>query len=231
MQQIKRITGTITHVQDLSPTAREYTITPSEPLPFIAGAFVNLFITYEGKTLRRAFSISSSDQESNTFTLSIRLSPDGELTPILWNHDFTGETVKLMGPLGLNTADKMHCSKVFLFGFGVGAGVVKSLTEHMINRKDLASLTIVTGNRSIEEILHKDYFDHIANEKVTVTYVVSDKTQTEYPSGYIQEHLSDYDFSNADVYMCGQKMACVALESAIRTTNPRNCNFFIEDFH
>lgn len=233
MLNIKQLTGTITKIRDLSPTAREYTVTPAEPLPFVAGAFVNLFIEHEGKSIRRAFSISSNDQNSHAFTLSIRLSPDGELTPMLWNNDFISKTVKLMGPLGLNTANKMQSNRIFLFGFGVGAGVVKSLAEHISNRKDLESLTIVTGNRNIEEILHKDYFNQLAeeNKKVDVTYVVSDKNQISYPAGYIQEHISGLDFNNVDVYICGQRVACTALETNIKATNPINCNFFIEDFH
>lgn len=232
MTEIKQITGTITHVEDISPSARVYTITPYEPLPFVAGAFVNLFVQHEGKFIRRAFSLSSSDRDDDNFTLSIRLSLNGELTPILWNKDFTGETVKIMGPLGLNTAGKMHSNKVYLFGFGIGAGVVKSLADHMIRRNKLESLTIVTGNRSVEEILHKDYFDTLKNdEKVSVQYVVSNKEQTLYPTGYIQEHIGDYNFDDADIYMCGQGVACDALHKTILKTNPQNYNFFIEDFH
>ncbi len=231
MIPIKQITGTITQVEDISPSARVYTITPQESFPFIAGAFVNIFVQHKGKTIRRAFSMSSSDKDDD-FTLTIRLSRNGELTPILWDKDFTRETVKLMGPLGINTADKMHSKKVYLFGFGVGAGVVKSLADHILNRRELKSLTIITGNRSIEEILHKDYFDYIAkNGKVSVQYVVSDKDQTQFPTGYIQEHISDYNFDDADVYMCGQGVACDALYEAILKTSPDNCNFFIEDFH
>ena len=233
MPNIKQIEGTISSVEDISPTARVYTVTPDEPLTFIAGAFVNLFVPHEGKVIRRAFSMSSSDQEQGSFTLTIRLSQNGELTPIMWNHDLTGERVKLMGPLGLNTADTMHAKRVFLFGFGVGAGVVKSLADHIARRTDIESLVIVTGNRSSEEILHKDYFDTLAakNPKVSVKYVVSDKAQSKYPTGYIQENIAEYDFNNADVYMCGQGVACTALHETVTATNPENCTFFIEDFH
>ena len=232
MNPIKQLAGTITRVRELSPSAREYTITPSEPFPFTAGAFVNTFFEHNGKTIRRAFSISSSDSDTNTFTLSIRLSLQGELTPLLWERDFTGETIKLMGPLGLNTADKMQAKKIYLFGFGVGAGVVKSLADHMMRRSELVSLTLVTGNRTIEEILHKDYFDIIATDpRVTVKYVVSDTNQTIYPDGYIQNHISGYDFNNADIYICGQGMACTALQTAIANQRPHDYHFFIEDFH
>ena len=232
MNQIQQLNATVSKVRDLSPTAREYTFLPEHPLPFIAGAFVNVFVDHDGKTIRRAFSISSSDKESEKLTVSIRLSPDGELTPLLWDEDFTGQTVRLMGPLGLNTAEKMKAKRIFLFGFGVGAGVVKSLTEHMLHKPDLESLTVVTGNRSTNEILHKEYFDEIAkNPKTSVQYVVSDQNQSEYPKGYIQEHIAKYDFSNADVYICGQKVACDALESSIKSVKPQDCRFFVEDFH
>jgi ring-1,2-phenylacetyl-CoA epoxidase subunit PaaE len=233
MNTIKQMKATISSVRDLSPSAREYSITPVEHMPFTAGAFVNLFVEHEGKTIRRAFSISSSDIAVGSFTLSVRLSLQGVLTPLLWSTDFTGREIKIMGPLGLNTADKITGSKVFLFGFGIGAGVIKSLADTISRRHDLQSLTIVTGNRSIEEILHKDYFDELArsNDAVSVSYIVSDPHQTIYPRGYIQENLEGYDFSNADVYMCGQNSACTALKEAIEKTNPHACNFFVEDFH
>lgn len=233
MNPIKQMLGTITTITELSPTAREYTITPEQPFNFIAGAFVNVFVEHEGKTIRRAFSMSSSDQDSTSFNLTIRLSLKGELTPILWDEDFSGKSVKLMGPLGLNTADKMISKKVYLFGFGVGVGVIKSLADHIAKRPDLESLTIVTGNRSIDEILHKDYFDTLAasNSKVKVAYVLSDTTQTQYPVGYIQQHVGAYDFDDADIYMCGQEVACTALETTIKEKGPKDHTFFIEAFH
>ncbi len=233
MQPIKQTTGIITSVRDLSPTAREYTVTPAEPLAFTAGAFVNTFFEHNGKTIRRAFSLSSSDTDNQSFTLSIRHNLQGELTPILWEHDFTGKTIKLMGPLGLNTADKMPANKIFLFGFGIGAGVVKSLADHMVKRPELEQLTIITGNRSIDEILHQDYFDTLDKEhnKVSVTYIVSDKNQSQYKTGYIQDHVQAYDFADSNVYICGQTVACTALQTAIENRQPKNCHFFIEDFH
>jgi NAD(P)H-flavin reductase len=233
MNKIIQTTGVITNVTNLSPTAREYTITPTEPMPFIAGGFVNIFVEDQGETVRRAFSMSSSDTNTQQFTLTIRLSPGGRLTPLLWEEDFLGREVKLMGPLGLNTADNMHHSNVYLFGFGVGAGVVKSLAEHMVHRTDVQTLTIVTGNRSPEEILHKDFFDTLAaqHDNLRVQYVVSDKNQTTYPVGYIQDHLGAYNFDHSDVYVCGQRVACDALVQKVTVTAPKDCSFFIEDFH
>lgn len=230
---IIQTTGVITNMVDLSPTAREYTITPATPFTFNAGAFVNLFVEDSGEVIRRAYSITSSDTDQHTFTIAIRHTLGGRLTPLFWKEDFLGRTIGLMGPLGLNTVDKMHQSSTYLFGFGVGAGVVKSIADAIARRENQTQLTIVTGNRTIEEILYKEYFDHLANghNNISVTYVVSDKNQTIYPVGYIQDHIAGFDFNNADVYMCGQGVACQALKATVKATNPSDCQLFIEDFH
>lgn len=122
MNPIKQIAGTVNKVRDLSPTAREYTIRPDNPFPFVAGTFVNLFVTHEGEVIRRAFSISSNDDNNLEFTLSIRLSPDGKLTPIMWSKNMIGEKVKIMGPLGLNTVDRIQSNKIFLLVLELAPG-------------------------------------------------------------------------------------------------------------
>jgi NAD(P)H-flavin reductase len=232
--KIMRLKATITTVIELSPTAREYVLTLHEPMPFVAGAFVNFFLPRPEGPLRRAFSISSTDTESNTISLSIRLSLKGEMTPLLWAHDYTGTEVDLMGPMGLNTADKMNSDTVYLCGFGIGAGVVKSIADHIARKESLSSLTIFTGNRSVDEIIHKDYFDKLAasNPKVTVVYVLSQPDpEGRYPVGYIQDHVAGHDFTGADVYTCGQTVACTALVEAVKQQPSEGCTFFVEDFH
>lgn len=234
MKKIQKIVGTVTAVQDLSATARDVEITLTQPLGFTAGAFVNVFIEHDGQILRRAFSVSSSDQEQNVIALSIRQSLNGMVSPLFWQKDIIGTQVSVMGPLGLNTADLMQSKTIYLFGFGVGAGVVKSLTDHFDHDESVTRLVVVMGHRSRHELLHKTYFDQVMaqNSKVFVEYVVSQTdSDTHYKQGYIQNHVAGYDFSNSDVYICGQTVACTALKETILSQHPTNCNFFIEDFH
>ncbi len=234
MMPIKKIKGTITAVSDISSTAREVELTLSEPMLFIAGSFVNMFIENDGEVLRRAFSISSSEEETSQVRLSIRLNPGGGVTPLFWNDDIVGKDVEVMGPLGLNTADKMKSENIFLFGFGVGAGVIRSLAEHFVRARDLTSLTIVTGSRTETEILHKDFFDALAtkNKNVSVDYVLSKPpADSSYKEGYIQQHLNGLDFNNAHVYVCGQEAACDELVGIIESQKPIDCEFMVEGFH
>ncbi len=233
MATIKKIPAVITGLRDLTPTARVITLTLSQPLPFIAGSFVNLFIKHNEAVLRRAFSISSSDQINDAIDLSIRLNPAGVVSPLFWEESIIGTEVEVMGPLGLNTADKMKSSHVYLFGFGIGAGVVKSLAEHFVNQEHITKLTIMTGNRSDADIVHFDFFTELEkNPKVSIHHIVSNPTPNNiYPVGYIQNHLEHFDFNNSDVYVCGQEVACTALVEAVQKQQPENCLFFIEGFH
>ena len=231
---IKKFKGEIKSIIDLSKTAKEIKIALSEPIDFEPGCFVNLFLDIGNEKVRRAYSISSPSNDRDNITLTIRLSPNGLLTPIFWNKNMTGTHIELMGPLGLNTVDKMKLNKVYLFAFGVGTGVVKSIADHFSKVEKLEKLVIITGSRSEDEILYKEYFNSLAenSDKISVMRVVSKLPEgSNIPRGYIQDHIDGLDFNNSDVYVCGQEKACNDLITKIKSTNPNGCNYFIEGFH
>jgi NAD(P)H-flavin reductase len=231
---IKKLTGEIIKTTDLSKTSKEITIKLSEPIDFLSGSFMNTFIDVNGEKMRRAYSISSSMNDHDIITFSIRLSLSGIVTPIFWSKDIVGKKIDLMGPMGLNTVDKMNQSKVYLFAFGIGVSVIKSIADYFSNIKKVEHLTIYTGSRTEDEVLYKEYFDGLANshENIKVNYVVSSPIEgSNIQKGYIQDFINDLDFNNSDVYVCGQDKACNALVDKINILKPVGCNLFIESFH
>lgn len=232
--KIKKLTGIISKISDLTETSKEVEISLPENLDFIPGSFVNFFMDINNEKVRRAYSISSSDQEQNKISVSIKLSPNGKMTSLFWQKDLTGTQVELMGPLGLNTADKMHGKKIYLFGFGIGAGVIKSLADHFVNKNEVEKVVILTGSRFEKEIIYKDYFDNLAkvSNKFSIDYIISRPAENSlFKKGYIQDYLADFDFNNSDIFVCGQDSACNELIEKVKATNPTACQFFIEGFH
>ena len=226
--------GTICALRDVSPTAREVDISLPEELGFTAGAFINIFVEKNGEKLRRAYSLSSSDTEQQKVSIAIRKVPNGAVGPLFWDDNMLGTTIDIMGPLGLNTMDKMKSSRVFLFGFGIGAGVIKSLALSLLTKKEVTELHIMTGSVTEDEIVFKDEFNKLVETDARVTFVpvVSNPLPNSVRhAGYIQNHIENLDFSNADVYICGQEVACSALRTAIEAKQPQGTNFFIEAFH
>lgn len=231
---IKKFKGEITKIIDLSKTAKEISIKLSEPIEFYSGSFVNLFIDINGEIIRRAYSISSPSSIHDNITLSVRLSPSGTVTPFLWSKDLVGQSVELMGPMGLNTVDKMKHEKVYLFAFGIGVGVIKSITDYFVNIKKVGNLTIYTGSRREDEIIYKEYFDNLTknSNNIIVKYIVSNPNdESTVLKGYIQDYIDDLDFNNSDIYVCGQEKACNDLVNKVNSMNPNDCSFYIESFH
>lgn len=232
--KIKKLKGIITKTLDLSPTAKDIEIKLSEEMPFEPGSFVNIFMDINSEKIRRAYSVSSSNKNTQTINISVRLTPEGKMSPEFWKKEVLGKEIEIMGPLGLNTANKMLSGKKYLFGFGIGAGVIKSLAEHFTHDKTTKELIIYFGQRFDNEILYKDFFDNLKHnfEKVIVKYVISKPSlDSAFLEGYIQDNIDQHNFDNCDIYVCGQEKACEQLIEKIKLKNPNNCHYFIEGFH
>lgn len=229
---LKRLPAHISLITELSPTAREVELTFPEPLGFIPGAFVNVFMT-EGETkMRRAYSISSDEGVQNKISLTIRKGSTGGMSERFWEPSVHTAPLQIVGPLGLNTVDHITRNRVFLFGFGIGVSVVKGLANALLARDELTELTVVTGSRNEEELLYKTFFEQLQKEdaRVKVRFVLSKPHDTAYAyTGHIQEYLDDFAMTNATAYLCGSKEACTDLRERI-TERAENVEFLIEAF-
>ena len=124
--------------------------------------------------------------------------------------------------------------KIYLFAFGIGVGVVKSIADYFTETKKVNNLTIISGSRCEEEILYNDYFKEISDKYKNVSFsniVSRGDLESKIRVGYIQDFISDFDFNDSDVYVCGQEKACNDLVAKVTSLNHTNCKFFIEGFH
>lgn len=229
---ITRLDARIADIRTLSASAREVELALSAPLSFLPGAFVNVFVEKEGKRERRAYTIAGTNAARDRIALAIR---DGRPEGV--SHLFFRPTahmlpISIMGPLGVNTIDKITRDRVFLFAFGIGVSAVRGLAEALLARPTLKELWIITGSRTEDEILYKEYFESLAKRdaRVTTRFVVSRPRQTDYPmKGYLQDHVDDMDFTSASAYVCGHGAACETLRARIAALAPHT-EFLIESF-
>ena len=233
--KIQKTKGVITQVVDLGDSAREVAIQLATPLDIIPGAFMNLFVPINDEVHRRAYSIASDFRETSEIKIAVRKKEGGAVSPFFWSESVVGAEIEVMGPLGLNTIDKMQSGKVFLVGYGIGVSVIKALVYGLQAREDITEVYIITGNRDENDILYKDFFDFIIKNdtRFSVRYVVAHSSDVVYPYiGYAQDFIDDYDFSDSDVYVCGQEVACNALVEKVKSmTKEGDVQFFVEAFH
>ncbi len=223
----------IAEVIDLSPTSRELTIVPKKTFDFVPGMFVNIFIEHGGKKIRRAYSISSDPAQKDSFSISARLLPAGEMSPIFWAEDIVGKEITVMGPMGFNTLEKITKDRVFLFAFGIGASVIKSIAHELSKRENIQKFCIVTGNRNEREMIYKEFFEGLTkeNKNIFVRHVLSRPDNPNYEfTGHVPDFIRDLDFSNSSVYACGSTKACEALKQKIESMNPVDTEIVLEAF-
>lgn len=229
---LKRMTGAITGMRDLSPSAKEVRVSLSEPLGFTPGAFVNVFMLEEGKKTRRAYSIASSQDNQKEIALMIRKGSPGGMSERFWEPNISTVPLEIMGPLGLNTADKIEHPRVFLFAFGIGVSVIKGVLHYLLSKDSVTEVTVVTGSRHENEILCKEFFEEEQRRdpRLTLRFVVSQPTDATYPwKGHIQDYIDDFSFENSSVYICGTSKACNTLKEAIEKKS-HDVQFLIEAF-
>ena len=228
-------TGTIHSITTLSPTAKEIVLKTEQPLTIVAGQFINLFVEADGETHRRAYSIASAPGTTDTFSLAIRNNPHGKISKLFFEETDTElkkRTFKIMGPLGMNTENKITQDTVYLCGFGIGVSVVKAMTLGLLAREHPPVIHVLLGCRNRADMMYKDFFENLADKnKITIRYTIADDEGAAYPFvGYVQQHINDYDFNNALVYACGQEIACASLQQAIQEKTD-TAQFMIEAFH
>lgn len=117
---IVTLEGVIARITPLSDTAREVVISFQEPLVCLPGSFVNVFMDVTGTSTRRAYSVVATDSAAKTLTLAIRRAVGGTMSPEFWEDDIVGRKVRIMGPMGLNTADKLTKPTLHLVAYGIG---------------------------------------------------------------------------------------------------------------
>ncbi|MBV2163857.1 MAG: 2Fe-2S iron-sulfur cluster binding domain-containing protein [Comamonas sp.] len=214
--------GTVSRIEDLTPTIKGVWIELDAPITFQAGQYVNLHIPGEGST--RAFSIASAPAQKGEIELNIRRVPGGMGTG--WVHEQlrAGERVKVSGPYGrFFLRESAHRASdlgyLFLAG-GSGLSSPRSMVLDLLAQGCTRSITLVNGARSRAELYHHDAFVQLAQQHPNFTYVAALSGEPEGSDwdgarGFVHEaakaHFNN-DFRGRKAYLCGPPLmidACI----------------------
>ncbi len=130
----------------------------------VAGQFINIYCNDNSRLLPRPISICDTDAKNCIIRIVFRIAGEGtkEFSKLK-----TGDTVRIMGPLGNGfPLDKAKAKKVMLIGGGIGIPPMLNTVKSLKNID--TDITIVNGYRN-NELFLKDDFElygevHIATE-------------------------------------------------------------------
>ncbi|MBP6558999.1 MAG: phenol hydroxylase, partial [Burkholderiaceae bacterium] len=214
--------GTVSRIEDLTPTIKGVWIALDTPITFQAGQYINLHIPGEGST--RAFSIASAPAQKTEIELNIRRVPGGMGTG--WVHDQlrAGERVKIVGPYGrFFLRESAHLAQdlgyLFLAG-GSGLSSPRSMVLDLLANGCTRPITLVNGARSRAELYHHAEFVQLAQQHANFNYIAALSNEPEDSDwdgarGFVHEaakaHFNN-DFRGHKAYLCGPPLmidACI----------------------
>jgi len=185
-----------------------------EEFKFIAGQYITIRITIEGKEIRRSYSISSSP-ESNILRVGIKEVEKGLFSNYATKKLKVGDVIEVSPPEGkfiLQTATS-HQRNYAAFAAGSGITPVMSMINSVLLKETHSTFVLVYGNKTNDDIIYKDELDHLIEkypERFNVKYVFSQKLTGDAILGRIDKSVVNLILKNHykntqfhSFYLCG----------------------------
>ena len=222
----------VNKIKNLSFNVREVSFSLKDKISFVPGQFMNFFIEIDRVKEKRAYSICSDYKNTDKISFCIRKVKNAIVSNIFWDKDIIGKEFDIMGPIGLNTVDKLKKDKIYMIAMGVGISPVKSIVNYLVEKTD-KEIKLFFGNLNEEQILYKNFFDKMDKKykNFTVDYILSEPIDKNYSKqGFVQHFLHHEDFNNSSIYICGTPEMVNGCRKEIFAKNPSNVDIIEESF-
>ena len=131
---------------------------PAFPNDYLAGQFLTLLATVNGKSIRRAYSLCSSPSADPALSVSIKKVDGGEMSTWLLENAQPGFSIEAMPPVG-NFVYHPHTSKrrwFMLYAAGSGITPIFSILKTILTTEPQSFVSLMFGNRTEADIIYKD---------------------------------------------------------------------------
>ena len=215
---VRDFTGTVTRIERVTPTIVSVFAKLDEPIDFQAGQYVNLHIP--GHDIQRPFSLANPPSSAIHIELNVRMVPGGVGTGYVHNDLKTGDPIRISGPYGrFFVRISAGLPMIFMAG-GSGLSSPISMILDLLERHAPEQLTLVYGQRTLEELYYHEELERLASMHSNFVYVPTlsaepEGTGWEGRRGFVHEAAKAHfenDFRGHKAYLCGPPLmidACV----------------------
>jgi len=170
--------GKIDVVERLTPDVTHIEIALDQPIAFEAGQF--MVVTTECVTGGRAYSMVNYAKQTDRLVFVIKRKPGGAFSDWLFDHDVTGKTIDLFGPLGKATFKQDEALDLVCVTGGSGIAGIMSILNHAVDAKHFQRHRgqLFFGVRTLADGFYLDRLASLVNRaggSLTVTLVLSDE--------------------------------------------------------
>lgn len=234
---VKDYLTSVSRIVDLTPTIKAFFLKLDQPMHFQAGQYVQVNIP--GVEGSRAFSIANSPSQvkaSGEIELNVRILNGGTGTTWLHQSLKTGDKLTVSGPYGRFLVRKSANMPMLFMAGGSGLSSPRSMILDLLHNGNTQPITLVYGQRTVDELYYDDEFKALAVQFPMFTYVsaLSDSsTVSTTAKGFVHEvakaHFKD-DFSGRKAYLCGPPAMIDACISALMQGRLYERDIYTEKF-
>ncbi len=178
-----------------------------EQLDFLAGQFVSLNESIDGKKITRAYSIASQPH-GNIFELCLNRVEEGKLSPRLFDMQ-VGDCIEMQGPLGYFVMRRPASDSLFV-ATGTGIAPFRAIIKDHLPKDRDHQFTLLFGVRHESNLMYREEFEKLASHHSNFRFrptLTQPGPGWKGSSGRVQTHLAELigDRRDIDVYICGMK--------------------------
>ena len=217
---------------------------PSELKPayqFVAGQYINLKLTLDGKEIRRAYSICSAP-ESGELRIAVKSVKNGHFSKFANDNLKVGDLIEVGQPEGKFTFEPHLEKQKNYAAFVAGSGItpVISIIKTVLKNEPKSSFVLVYGNKSPEETifheeLHQLHLQYVG--RFFVHFVYSQSKIDGELFGRIEKSTVNFVLNNKHkekefdkYYLCGPEEMINLVSSVLKEHNVADKNIKFELF-
>ena len=220
---------------------------PPRLFTYKPGQFVTLYLSINGKKVRRSYSLSSSPSRPHTLEITVKRVPPSSDTPGLppglvsnWLHDHmeVGSQLKLKGPMGDFTCFENPAPKLLLISAGSGITPMMSMSRWLCDTLSQVDIVFIHSARTPDDIIFRQELELMAAKypnfklAITTTRSAPGKVWFGHTGKFNDSMLTAIapDFCQRNVYVCGPHSFMTAVKSIFEELKFPMNNYFQESF-
>jgi NAD(P)H-flavin reductase len=154
--------STVLHVRDLSPSVRELTLAPEQPIHFAPGQWLSLKLPLGDRPpLVRAYSMAEPESPSGKLVLVFDRVPNGLGSGYLFTLK-PGEKVPVSGPYGRFLVPEALTKELLFIARFTGIVPIRCIMQHLRKSGPLPRTTLIYLAPSREELIYDEEFRQLA---------------------------------------------------------------------
>jgi ring-1,2-phenylacetyl-CoA epoxidase subunit PaaE len=136
------------------------------PVSYEAGQFLTFIFEHKEDEIRRSYSISSSPPVDENISITVKRTPNGEISRHLIDHVHINDRLVSIQPAGrfiINTSWNFR-RQFFFIAAGSGIVPIYSLIKKILKEEPLSKIVLIYQNHNEDDIIFKYQLDEIQNK-------------------------------------------------------------------